>query len=251
MTQINDAMAVILGPGQQNDLLIAYYNAHNGGAPAKGHIDDAELLFLDFQGGLKSTVNDEWFALLRAAPYSFTGSLDDMKLQFWEGGGVDIPPNEFLNSAWAGGSGSIGGANWVDPTSWGNGFWPPDEAINEGVFDSVNTRLHFEAVANRGYLTQSIDGTPFIGQDINLSVFIDEVIVGQGAPIIGISGDATTIVGVGNSQTARRVSGVFNITGANITIRCGMGITSNNTAENKLSRPQFTLGDFLFAYQPT
>ena len=162
-----------------------------------------------------------------------------------------LPPNELLNSSWAGGSGSVGGADWVNPTSWGDGFWPPDKAINEGVFDGTNTRLHLEAIANRGYLTQTLDGTPWIGQDINLSVFIDEVFVGQGAPIIGISGDATTIQAVGNSQTARRVFGVFNVTGASITIRCGMGITSNNTAENTLSRPQFTLGSKLLKYQPT
>jgi len=203
MSQINDAILLATGGPTINDGLATYY-----GKLSDESLQDAEFRFLVDNGVAPGQLNDMWLQVLN--DNGFEGSLDDARLAFWEAGGVlDIPDNEFINSAWAGGSGSVGGANWVDPTGWDNGFWPPDEAINEGVFDSVNTRLHLEAVANRGYLTQDLDGTPFIGQDINLSVFIDEVIVGVGAPCIGISGDSTTIVGVGNSQTARRVSGVF------------------------------------------
>ena len=86
MSQINDAIHAELGPGQINDLLVAYYNANNGGAPAESHIDDAELLFLDFQGGVKTTVSDEWFNFLSTAPQSLTGTIDDMKLAWWLAG---------------------------------------------------------------------------------------------------------------------------------------------------------------------
>ena len=245
MTTLNDAILAATGGPTINDGLATHF-----GKTASESLQDAEYRFLVEGGAASGQLNDMWLTVLNEN--GFEGSINDAKLAFWKAGGnLIIPANEFVNSAWSGGSGSVGGADWVDPTSWDNGFWPPDEAINEGVFDTVNTRLHFEVVANRGYLTQALDGTPWIGQDVNLSVFIDEVTIGQGAPCIGISGDATTIESVGNSQTARRVSGVFNITGANITVRCGMGITSNGTAEFKLSRPQFTLGDILYVYQPT
>ena len=86
MSQINDAIHAVLGPGQLNDLLITYYNANNGPEPDGLTLNDAERAFLEFQGGLKAQLQDMWYNFLSTAPQSLSGTVDDMKRAWWVAG---------------------------------------------------------------------------------------------------------------------------------------------------------------------
>ena len=86
--QRNDCVLDALGPGQYNDLLLAYYQA-NGGTSAD--INDAEYEFLVAQGVTPAQLQDMWYELLTTL--GFTGALTDMMWSFWceEGGIVSVP----------------------------------------------------------------------------------------------------------------------------------------------------------------
>ena len=113
MSQINDAILAVVGPGHINDGLLAYYNANNGGFDFP-EMQEAEREFLSFQGAKidgRIGINDSWEVLLTSAPYNFTGSVDDMTLEFWETGGVFVPPlgaELIINGDFA------SGANWTN-----------------------------------------------------------------------------------------------------------------------------------------
>ena len=164
------------------------------------------------------------------------------------------PPNQLINSAWAGVSGSVGGADWLPPTSWSNSFWPPDEAIALGdVSGNGDNGIEFTVVANRGYLAIDVDTTLLVGETFNVSIFVDEVVTG--GAYANISGGNVSIIrgfpAISPGFVGRN-DAVYQITGNSMGIRFGGGPTSNNTAQFKLSRPQLTLGsDVLYAYEQT
>ena len=112
MSHINDAILAVVGPGHINDQLTAYYNANNGVIDFP-EMQEAEREFLFFQGAKvdnRININDAWEVLLTSAPYNFTGSVYDMTLEFWEAGGVFVPPlgaELIINGDFA------SGANWV------------------------------------------------------------------------------------------------------------------------------------------
>lgn len=103
MGTTQDGIMAALGPGQVNDLLLAYYKS-NGAVSSS--ITDAEYEFLIVQGASPGNVQDMWSEYLQSLGWS--GSVSDMKNSFWvkEGGGVVLGPN-----LWDDGSAS--GANWV------------------------------------------------------------------------------------------------------------------------------------------
>ena len=167
---------------------------------------------------------------------------------------LPIPPNLLPNSVWAGVSGSVGGADWIPPTSWNNSFWPPDEAIAlPNVSGNGDNGIEFMVVANRGYQSIDVDTTLLIGETFNLSIFVDEVVTG-GAYANVSGGNVTIISGFPSISPGfvGRVDAVYEITGIAMGVRFGGGPTSNNTAEFKLSRPQLTIGsDRLYPYEQT
>ena len=167
--------------------------------------------------------------------------------------GPPNPPNILLNSVWAGASGSVGGADWVPPTSWSNGFWPPDEAIAlPGSSGKGDTGVEFLVVGNRGYLNISLDTTLEVGNRFNLSIYVDEVITG-GAYANVSGGNVTIIRGfptISNGFVGR-VDAVYEITGISMAVRFGGGVTSSGTSQFTLSRPQLTIGERLYPYEQT
>lgn len=86
MTAINDAIHAVVGPGDLNDGLIVYYNSNIGAEPPGLSLNDAEDAFLQFQGGIKASLNDMWENFLTTAPQSLSGSVPDMKLEWWASG---------------------------------------------------------------------------------------------------------------------------------------------------------------------
>ncbi len=86
MSQINDAILAVVGPGQLNDELLIYYRV-NSDDPTIEDLQDAEFAFLAFNGGGKSAIPDMWEAFLDAQGIA-VGALADRKLTFWDGGGL-------------------------------------------------------------------------------------------------------------------------------------------------------------------
>ena len=159
--------------------------------------------------------------------------------------------NLLLNSSWSGMSGSVGAADFVNPTGWGQGFWPPTDAI---VLPPSQLRL-LSNVA-RGYLTQTIDTSRLIGQRVNLSIHIDDNTSSQaGQRSIRVANGATLINQYTEPPTGvtGRFSSTYDVTAPTIDIRCGAGTTGNTPANADfiLSRPQFTVGDELRPYRAT
>jgi len=77
--QINDCIVTALGPGQINDLLLAFYQANGA---TSNQMNDAEVEFLSAQGVVVTDhLNDMWFRFLRGSGYY--GSMNDMMYQFW------------------------------------------------------------------------------------------------------------------------------------------------------------------------
>lgn len=70
-----------------NQLMLLYYQ--NNGATSDD-LQDAEREFLLAQGATLATNQDMWYELLRSLEY--TGSLSDMKKDFWCGGGLPPEP---------------------------------------------------------------------------------------------------------------------------------------------------------------
>ena len=88
MTQINDAILEATGGPSIDDGLLTHYQA--GGATANT-IEDAESEFLIAQGATPSDVSSMWRQLLIAGGFDTDGiHIDDMRLLFWEGGGVFV-----------------------------------------------------------------------------------------------------------------------------------------------------------------
>ena len=165
-----------------------------------------------------------------------------------------FPPNSIINSAWAGVSGSVGGADWIPPTSWANSFWPPDEAIALGdVSGNGDQGVEFTVIDNRGYLSIDVDTTSLVGVTFNVSIFVDEVV--EGGAYANISGgNVSQIRGFPSISPGfvGRNDAVYQITGPAMGVRFGGGPTSLNTAQFKLSRPQVTFGNgVLYPYQQT
>jgi len=76
---INDCILTAAGPGQLNDVQLAYYQLN--GALSQD-LNDAELEFLLVQGGTPGgSANDMWREVLSSRGYA--GSLSDMKQSFW------------------------------------------------------------------------------------------------------------------------------------------------------------------------
>ena len=163
-------------------------------------------------------------------------------------------PNLLANSVWAGVSGSVGGADWLPPTSWSNSFWPPDEAIAlPDVSGRGDNGVEFAVVGNRGYLALDVDTTTLVGQIFNLSIFVDEVVVGGSYASVS-GGNTSTIRGFRQISPGfvGRMDAVYQITGTAMGIRFGAGPTTTETSQFSLSRPQLTLGNArLFGYQQT
>ena len=164
-----------------------------------------------------------------------------------------IPPNAIPNSVWAGASGSVGGANWIPPTSWNNSFWPPDEAVAiPNISGDGDLGIQFVVVANRGYQSIDVDTAFSVGEVFNLSIFIDATI--ESGAYANVSGGNVSIIrafpNVSNGFVGR-VDAVYEITGPTMGIRFGAGVTSNGTSDMTLSRPQLTFGSRLHPYQQT
>ena len=169
-------------------------------------------------------------------------------------GGLIIPnfaaraDNVVTNSSWAGMSGSVGGADFVAPTGWTLGFWPPDEAITIPEIVPGANGVDMAVTANRGYLTQAFDSTGLVGKFANISCFVDARPLDENSALVAISAGATL---VSQLRTGSRVWAVYLIDGDSIQFRCGAGVTTNQTQDFTVSRPQVTIGQRLFTYDPT
>ena len=175
-------------------------------------------------------------------PYSPAGSVS----------GDSVPTNNVTNSSWVGASGSVSGANFVFPTGWTGGFWPPDEAVVTDAGD-YNQIQFITNGANRGYTNTDIGSFP-VGTLLNASVFLDACVTSDGQRIINLNGPVAEIrrvqvVGAGDSG---RFDSLYEVTGAGVVaMRVGAGTTANSTQNITLSRPQVTEGETLWPYQAT
>ena len=86
MSQINDCIVEAIGVGQINDDLLRYYKSHGA---TSDDLNDAEYQFLVSQGATATQLNDMWFEYLTGEGLS--GALNDMKAEFWCGGGAPLP----------------------------------------------------------------------------------------------------------------------------------------------------------------
>jgi len=162
-----------------------------------------------------------------------------------------LAENLVPNTPWSNASGSIVEGNFVHPTLWADGFWPPDDAIViEG--DDYN-QVQFIASNNRGYLNIQI---PVVAGEIYcVSVFIDELRVPSGqrpCVIQGPNGLMTELDGSNND--CRSVGRKWGIYQANRTedanIRIGTGTTANTDMNAVMSRPMVSLGNQVRPYRP-
>lgn len=169
MPHINDAISEVVGPGQLNDRLLAYYNNNRGGEPPSPDLNDAEASFLTFQGGIKSQLNDMWFNMLRNAPYSFTGALGDMKFEFWVGGGVaaveNLGPELVANGDFS------AFTDWVTGAGWSI-LIPPEVADSTGN-NAADMRQLDVAAATDGNHRVTFDilaGSTFAGNGLRVHI---------------------------------------------------------------------------------
>ena len=251
MPQINDCIHTALGGvGHINDLLLAYYQSN--GATAE-QINDAEYEFLIAQGVAPAQLNDMWFEFLRG--FGYTGALNDMLHQFWcEDSGVVSPTHILTNSAWDGVSGSVSGADFTQPTGWNNGFWPPHDAIAHP--DTPYSQIQFlsddaiDPSGLRGFTQYSIDGNAHLGEIINVSLYIDVVATHPSGRVLTVVGDVDELQREGPIVVGR-VHGTYEITGPNVTLRCGIGTGGNAQpgGDITLSRPQVTIGERLWPWE--
>lgn len=242
MSTLNDLILSVTGGPTVNDGLMSYF----GGS---GPLNDRERAWLIGQGVSPGPLNDMWMRYLGGIGYD--GALNDRLYQFWAAGG----PSAFYlnvaeNSAWENASGSVAGADFIAPTSWGLSFWPPDNAI---VLPAADAQVRFVANNNRGFFNQNFDAASVpLGQLFNISVYVDELNAPTSNLVMGCSGVAQMI-----SQTFPVVQGrnsaVYQTTAASgiVNFRIGLGITANATGDVTLSRPQVTLGEFLRPYRRT
>ena len=171
-----------------------------------------------------------------------------------------VPPNVIPNSTWRGASGSVSGGDFVPPDGWGTGFWPPDDAI--AIDNGDYTSIRFIALnnQNRGYIEYNL-GTPFpVGTIVNLSINVDECLVGTGAQRVvhfNTQGgtnprEIRTVRPVTPGDTGR-FDAVYEILDDQnpLQVRVGTGTTANDNHDYTLSRPQITVGEVGWPYQPT
>jgi len=226
--------------------LRAYYQANGA---TSNHISDAQYEFLIAQGATAGQVNDMWYEVLAAAGYE--GALDDMLYQFWCENAGDLSPVENLapNSVLDGMSGSVGGGDWVFPTGWDGGFWPPDDAIA-----LPDGKIHFITEPGRGYINIQF---PVIENEFyNLSCYVDAVTVPNGQRACQLQGPGSLMTEIDGSnlaasQTGRRW-GVWQATRTDdCNIRLGAGTTAEQAQNFIASRPQVTRGINLRPYRPT
>ena len=251
MPQINDCIhAALGGGGQLNELLLAYYQARGA---TSSQLGDAAREFLLAAGAPRGPLNDMWFWLLRDLGYE--GSLSDMLYQFWcVDGGSPSPTHLITNSVWAGVSGSVSGADFVQPTGWNNGFWPPHDAIAHP--DTPYSQIQFlsdDAIdpgGLRGFSQYVADTTAHIGKIINVSVYIDVITSNPGNRVIAAVSDATQIRQEGPIAVGR-VDGLWEITGPEVIFRFGVGTSGNAQpgGDITLSRPQVTIGERLWPWE--
>ena len=159
-----------------------------------------------------------------------------------------LADNVVVNSSWAGMSGSVGGADFVTPTGWTLGFWPPDEAITITEIVPGANGIDMDVTVGRGYLTQSFDSAGLEGTFANISVHVDARPLAEDSALVAISAGATL---VSQLRTGSRPFAVYQIDGDTIQFRCGCGVTTNATQDFTISRPQVTLGKRLYPYDPT
>lgn len=170
---INDAIVAVVGR-QINEGLLAYYryfgaNSHN--------LQDAERQFLLGRGAIEAPLNDMWMEMLRIAGY--TGSLNDMALQYWLDGGIPMLAPIF--------SGTIGGIS----SAVGTPITPYDAST------------HF---ATGGVITEySLQNAPaWMSIDDNTGVI-------TGTPDVVASVDNVTVTG--SNLKGDAVSNTFSVTG--------------------------------------
>ena len=165
-----------------------------------------------------------------------------------------IPANRLTNSSFVGCTGSVGDADWVPPTGWLNNNWPPDDAV--AIPDTGFTRIGFQTNANRGYIIQTLDLSAFIGQQVNLSGFLDFVAIQNANRTVHLTGNVTEVSNDSGNKPpgfSGRVQGIYTVVapGTNVQVRVGAGTTTTSNQDFVISRPQVTIGSALWPYQPT
>ena len=73
------------------------------------------------------------------AKHAFSNKLSKSSGNFVGEGGIEYE-NLIPNSSWQGVSGSVSGADWVFPTGYAGGFWPPTDAI--AIPNSPDNQIH-------------------------------------------------------------------------------------------------------------
>jgi hypothetical protein len=212
------------------------------------------------------TLNERWLALFgfpgnfNGAAYRWLvgngveggGTLNEMWYKFWGSGGAVDVENLIVNSRWLGVAGSVGGADFAFPADWTGGFWPPTDAIAYNA-DAENEGIQFISTADRGFVNQDIDVTPYVGQQVSISIFVDEAIETAANRLMHISNGATqdSRVPAPSVGFTGRLYGVYTITDPTITVRVGAGTTINSTENIRISRPSITVGPEEKVYVPT
>ena len=156
--------------------------------------------------------------------------------------GLNFAPN----STFAGASGSVTGGDFVEPTGYTTGFWPPDEA------EVIGGAVRFVGESsNRGYLTATLDIPGIqVGDRFNFSIHVDEVPVRLSNRAF-FCNDVTIIRAQGPIAEPGRYDAVFEYAGTTPSIRIGLGCTANASGDITISRPQITLGEELRPYVET
>ena len=177
MGTLNDEILRATGGPTVQDGLRFWY-ASNGGAPY-GAIEDMERFFLLANVASPGTNQDLWMKYMVSQGF-VSGTLNDRLLAFWSAQATPVFPNLLLNSSWQGISGSVGGADFVPPTSYTiDANFTTSEAI--AVPDSggpgENGCQFVSLAGERGYFIQAgLANVPAIGQFLTTSLYIDECI---------------------------------------------------------------------------
>jgi len=87
VSQINDCIIETIGAGQINDDLLRYYKLHGA---TSNDLNDAEYQFLVASGIAATQLNDMWALYLTGKGLS--GTLADMKTEFWCNNHAPFPP---------------------------------------------------------------------------------------------------------------------------------------------------------------
>ena len=287
---IADMYHELLGPGHLSDLLLDFWIAGGTFGPPAAPIwttdppvvpkaIDGDAFTYDFEPDLNSGDGVVLTVTAGALPsglaisgLTVTGTPDTAETQAGiqitatnAGGGTESLPfsmevvvqsaNFIDNSRWNNISGSVGGADFLAPTDWSLGFFPPDDAVavQPGGTHPDAFACQFISIANRGYLSFDFDSSGHIGVEMNLSCFVDETAVATDSTVIQVSGNVDIIQD--SPQLAMgftgRIDMVVRPNGPSITIRVGAGVKNDMDGDFTLSRPQFTAGDTLRAYSQT